>query len=288
MDEYTKHEILELVWFGVYVVLVIGIFTLLVGFGLGGFEAEEVLKKNMFYIPYGAIFFIGVMLLKVAGILVFKKKHADIEGPISHDSEQSPIGSLRLVKNPLLLIFFCLIFFGLLGFLASRYQTFFSEIPRYEQQFTEAADVFFSVYPASPSETLGAIFLISLVGFVLGYYVMKGKLGKTWFLILFIPIGTLVSTFYGIANHIMRYSGSEIAMQNVVIFWTIGGLITTISGSVIPFLIMHDVNNFFFRFSRLFGSEIVMFITFTVIGLLLLLSLLIYFRKRKKRRSSTT
>lgn len=244
---------------------------------------ESVLQKNIFYLGYGALFLFGVIALKVAGIFVFGKEHADVDGTILHDPEQSLFPNFRIIKSPWLLGYFCVILFGLLGYVASRYQTFFNAIPDYEQQFTKGADLFFSVYPASPCETLGALFLISLLGFILGYMVMKGKLSKGWFLVMFLIGAPIISMLFGVINHIARYSGQDIAMASVAVFWFVGGLITAITGSVLPFLIAHDANNFFFRFSTLFGSEIVTFVTFSVIGLMTVLFLIVLFRRGKKK-----
>ena len=139
------------------------------------------------------------------------------------------------------------------------------------------------MYPASPSETLGALFLISLYGFILSLLVLKNKLPKYLFIILFIIGSIIISAIFGIINHYARYGFDEVAIQNVAVFWSFGGLITAITGSVIPFLILHDVNNFFFKLAKLFSSDIITFITFTIIGILFLGFLLIYLRIRKKR-----
>jgi len=283
MDDYTKHEILELVVLSVYVTLITGIAVLFVGLSLGGFEREAILQKAMFYVPFGIVFLFGIVALKIAGIFVFGKKHSDIEGVVIHDPVQSPMPNLKIIKNPFLLGFFCIIVFGLLGWLASKYQTFFSALPDYQQQFTKSADLFFAVFPASTVETLGALFLISLLGFILGYMVMKQKLSKGWFLGMFFIGGPLISMFYGIINHLARYGGQEIAMQSVALFWFFGGLLTELTGSVIPFLIMHDANNFFFKFSKLFSSEVVTITTFLILGMMTILFLITLFKPKKNK-----
>lgn len=286
MNKYLEDEVYEIVWLVVYVGLVTGIFTLFFGLGGGGFEKDVILQKNMFYIGYGVLFLIGIIGLKIAGIFVFGKKHANIDGTITHDPEQSVLPKWKVFKNTFLLAFFCIILFSLLGWLASRYQTFFNAVPNYEQQFTKGADLFFSVYPASPCETLGALFLISLLGLFLGIMIKKGKLSKLWFLVLFLIGAPIISLIYGIINHLMRYGGQDVAMSSVAMFWFIGGLLTAITGSVIPFLLMHDINNFYYRFSTLFGNEIVTTTTFLVIGLLTVLFLFILFKGRKKNENT--
>ena len=283
ISDYIKKEILELVSLIVYITLVIGSFSLFFLFGGGGIEKSEILTKNNFYIPYGIIFLFGIVSLKIAGMFIFGKSNASQEGSIIHDPEQSPIGRFLIIKNPFLLAFFSIILFSLIAWFFTNQQTFFVQSINYEQQFTLGADLFFSVYPASPSETLGALFLISLYGFILSLLVLKNKLPKYLFIILFIIGSIIISAIFGIINHYARYGFDEVAIQNVAVFWSFGGLITAITCSVIPFLILHDVNNFFFKLAKLFSSDIITFITFTIIGILFLGFLLIYLRIRKKR-----
>ncbi len=280
VKEYVKREIIELVWLISYITLVIGIFSLAFGLGFGGFERESILQKNIFYIGYGVLFLIGLVSIKVAGIFLFTEDDEVIEGSLIHDPEQGLFPKWRLFKNPWLLSYFSIIVVSLLGWFASRYQTFFSAVPKYQQQFTKGADIFFSVYPASPSETLGALFLISLIGLILGIMVKRGKLGRMTFLFMFIIGGTTISIIYGVINHIARYSGSDVAMGSVIFFWSLTGLVTTVSGSIIPAFILHDGNNFFYKFSRLFSSDVTTYITFSIISLGILLFLIFYFRKR--------
>ena len=282
--KFFRREIIELAVVGVYLAIVIGLFTLIAGFAAGGFEKSEILEKNNFFIPYAIVFYLGIVSLKVIGLFIFGRKNQDVEGAVVHDPEQSPVGNFRLVKNPLLLIFFSFIVFSLLFWIFTNQQTFFNATPVLSQQFTTSADLFFSVYPASPSETLGAVFLIGLLGLILGIFVKKGKVGQGVFWALFIPGSTIISGLYGVLNHLLRYGFDEVAMQNVAIFWSFGGLITAVTGSMIPFLILHDLNNFFFRFSQLFSNDIITFITFTTIGILMVLFLIFFTRARRKKK----
>ncbi len=281
MTILDNQEVKEIVVLSIYTVLILGIASLMFGFGLGGFERSDVLEKNNFYIPYGLAFLIGIIVLKFAGKGLFRTKKE--EGQLIHDPEQSPLGGFKIVKNPWLLAFFSIIAFSLLGWFFTNQQTFFNETPVYEHQFTTGADLFFSIYPASTAETLGALFMISLFGFILAVFVKRGKLGHGTFMVLFILGTTIVSATYGIINHLARYGFSEIALRNVAIFWAFGGFITSITGSVIPFLFMHDINNFFFRLSKLFSSDVVTFITFTIITILSVFFFILLFRSRGKQ-----
>ena len=113
---------------------------------------------------------------------------------------------------------------------------------------------------------------------------MKGKLSRGWFLGMFIVGGSIISMIYGLINHIARYGEQAVAMSSVLIFWFIGGLITTLTGSMIPFIIMHDVNNFYYRFSTLFGSDIVTFTTFAVLGLMSVVFMIVLFKGKNAKK----
>jgi hypothetical protein len=278
-----KRALTEILALVIYVVFVIGILSLSFGFGAGGFDRSEILAKNNFYIPYGIIFLLGIVAVKLISVFYFKGSNEDNEGSIIHDPEQTPLKDVKVFQNPFLLGYLSIIVFSLFGWWFSTTQTFFADVPVYEQQFTKGADIFFSMYPASPSETLGAIFLISLVGFAISILVKKKKITPLTSYFLFIIGGTFVSFLYGIINHLARYGSSAIALKNVAVFWTIGGLLTTVTGSAIPFLIMHDINNFFVRFSKLFSSDIVTITTFMIIGILVIAFVLLLIRKGKKK-----
>jgi hypothetical protein len=283
VSSYAKKEVLELVWLAVYIGLTVGIFTLFFGLGAGAFSEEDVFVKNNFYIPYGITFLVLIIMLKIAGLIVFSKKDSEIEGSLSHDPDQSLLGKLRVVRNPFMLTLLMVIVFGVLGWFATRFQVFFSGVPSLEQQFTKGADLFFSVYPGSPSETLGAFFLMSLFGLIVGIMALRGRISRGMFPVFIIIGYPLLSMMYGYINHLARYGGSELAITNVLVFWFIGGLITALTGSMIPFFIMHDANNFFFRLSKLFSSEIVTAISFTIVISMAILFVWLVLRKGKNK-----
>ena len=163
--------------------------------------------------------------------------------------------------------------------------TFFfptSDVPIFGQQFTETADIFFSIYPASTAETAGAIFFAAIVAFAINRF-LYSKIGKSsWYLaIASFPIST---TLYGIINHLMRYSSSDIAMFNVGVFWFITGLLVILFGSVIPSFVQHDVNNLFVKLSELFSSDAIFTYSLAVIIVGWILFLLLVFGLPKKKK----
>ena len=145
------------------------------------------------------------------------------------------------------------------------------------------ANLWFSVFPASISETLGAAFLIAIFGLILGWAGLKQNLKSYWMAILFIPGSMFISGLYGFLNHLARYGGSEVAISSVVLFWVVLGFLISATGSIIPGIIFHDLNNFFVSFGKFFGSEVVAFTTLTVVGILVAVFLLVWRKVRKSK-----
>jgi len=235
------------------------------GFAAGGFERDNILQKFFFYSPFGAI--LGLISLKLILIITGNNK---FKGAIIHDPDTDGIFSygysLKVIKNPIFLFIMSWLIFSSLFLLAVNENTFFNAIPVVEQQFTTTADIFFSMYPASPSETFEGIFFISLLSFFLSYFT-QGKLSKSVYLFLTVIIMTIGGATFGYLNHLLRYGFNEVAIQNVILFWGFGGFITALIRSVIPFLVLHDVNNLFVKLNQLFSSDSV--ITYTVIVLII-------------------
>lgn len=289
IKDYFTREILEILFLIIYVVILVGIFSMFFGFGAGGFEREAILQKNGFYLNYGHYFLIGLIAIKMAALILFKKaKDKSLEGSFIHDPEQSIFSKFLIIRNPFLLYFFSIILFSLLAWwLVQLNQTaFFMPTPIYEQQFSTGADLFFNVYPASPVETLGALFLISLFDLFMAILLYKGKFGRGFFMITSILVYPIISLVYGLINHAARYSSSDVAYSNVALFWFVGGEVTALTQSVIPFLAMHDVNNFYKRLSELFSSDIITFLTFVSLAILIIsfIVLYLYLKKRKNNR----
>ena len=87
---------------------------------------------------------------------------------------------------------------------------------------------------------------------------------------------------FGIVNHLIRYGDSQIALTTVAVFWGLGSLLTLISGSVIPFLIMHDTNNFFFKLKVLFSSDIILYSTIFILIILSIAWIYLFLIRKKK------
>ena len=255
---------------------------------LGGFEKQSILEKFWFYSGPGIGFILGIIAIAIASFIIFKEKDKEINGVILHNPDKGILSFMGKHLTVFNTIFVSLIIFGVLGIFSSTTQTFLSEIPATQQQFTETADVAFSMYPASPAETFGLVFVILLVLLGLGLYYKKKGIPKGSFLIVSVPIVLVLSIIYGVVNHTLRYSGSELSMLVVMVFWALMGLLIVLTGSIIPSLIMHDTNNLFYKLNILFSSDSVIYVTIGIMVLLIVIYvMLVIFRKKKVKKIET-
>jgi len=286
-EKWEVKTTLILLGFVIYGVFSTILLPMLVGLGpLGGFEVRAILEKFWFYSGMSIGFLLGIIAISIASFIIFKEKDKDINGIILHNPEKGVFGFAKKYLTVFNMVFVSLILFGLLGIFSSTTQTFFSEIPETQQQFTETADVMFSVFPASPSETFGLVFVVLLFLFILGLYYKKKNIPKGSFLIISIPIVLVVSLAYGWINHVMRYGQSELSMVVVLLFWGLMGLLIVLTGSIIPSLLLHDTNNLFYKLNILFSSDIVIYATVGILILITTIFIMIkIFGKKKVKKS---
>ena len=95
--------------------------------------------------------------------------------------------------------------------------------------------------------------------------------------------GILLAGLYGYLNHLLHYGSNEISLTVVILFWSVGGFLTVLTGSAIPFIIMHLMNNLFFDLKNFYSNDLILI--FTIVVLILLSSFYLYlyvFKKKKK------
>lgn len=283
-DKYEIKTSLGLLGFVIWGVVSIILIPMLIGLGpLGGFEKEAILQKFWFYAGPGMGFLIGIIAISIASFIIFKEKDKEINGVYIHNPEKGVFSFMSKYLTPLNLILGSLLVFGTIGIFSTVTQTFFTEIPMIEQQFTETAEVMFSVYPPSPAETFGLIFVVMLSLFSLGLFYKKNNTPKGSFVYVSIPITIIVSVLYGVINHTLRYSSSDLSMLVVMVFWGFMGLMLILFGSLIPLLLFHDINNLFSKLNKMFSSDKVVYVTIGVLVFIFIIFIMrIIFKKRKK------
>ena len=126
------------------------------------------------------------------------------------------------------------------------------------QQFSPSDSLLFSTFLIPISEEAMNIFVIGLLVLLLIFISVKYKLSVEEYTIYYfigIPIIIgILARFW----HSSAYPGSDISLWVVFLFWTIKALIILATGFVFAGIFMHQSNNFFLDFPRLFSSDIVL------------------------------
>lgn len=249
---------------------IIFIFLLLipqiVALGKGAIAVEEFQTKFFSYSIWGIGFFIGIALLFAVELAITNKdglygNSLAFDSPGEVPGLQSPY-----FKNRWKLVILSIIIFSLAGlFVGFRGQSF-TGIGSLEQQFTPTDDLIFRSSIVPTAENLGAAFVLALTIFFLRYLGRKYNWNKNTFMTFSILGGSIIVMIYGLINHLFRYSNSDIALFNVGGFWLIGGLISVMSGSFIPFWVLHFMNNFFIDMRGIYSSDILLIMTLIAIG----------------------
>lgn len=254
-----------------------------VGLGATGFESDIVLQQFFFYVAPGIGFLIGIILLFIVETLIIKgdKKYGDSLA-FNSPGELVPI-KFRFLRNPFQLILLSIIIFSVLGLVnVFTEQRTFTGVGVLEQQFSQTESLLFSTALIPVSENLGAAFFLAFTIFLLRVAARKYTWSKQNFVILSVFMGTIVVGIYGLINHLLRYGDSEISLLKVFGFWSAGGFLSVLSGSFIPFWIMHADNNVFFDFARSFSSDSILIWAVIFIVVLAAIYLAIYGFGRKK------
>ena len=250
-----------------------------IGLSRAGFDTEEILRQFFFYAVTGGFSLLGIILLF---FFENRKKEGDSDygsGLCFSSPDEKP--SLGIFKRfgqfqifLISMITFCAI--GLFSYI--NRQVTFTGISVLAQQFSEIDSLLFSSFLIPVAENLDLAFLIALGIFGIRSLARRQDwdstsfMGMVW---LLVPIGGI----FGIANHLLRYSGSEVALATVFIFWSVGTALTLITGSFIPFLCMHFANNFFFDLGRFINSEVLLIYGGLAIAVLVVLYFFIYRHK---------
>ena len=156
-------------------------------------------------------------------------------------------------KTFLAVLFFSLIFLSVnaLGFKQSLVGI--NQLPT--QQFTNLDSLVFSslLTPAAENLLFTGVLALSFLLLQMLFIKLKGseKDYSGWAFL----IAVLVSSGLGVIWHLNAYSGSDVALGVVAVFWGIMGLLSLVTGLFTIPLVFHIMNNFFVDFSRLYVSD---------------------------------
>lgn len=242
-----------------------------IGLSREGFDVAQVLSQYFFYAVTGGISMLGIWFLF---FYENQEKYRDNDYGsgiyFSYPGEKPSISFFKkFTQFQLFLASF--IIFNIIGlFTYVTRQTTFTGVAALAQQFTEIDSVLFSSFLVPVAENLDLAFVLALGVFTLRYSARKydwtpGNFIGSQYTLIF--LGGL----FGVANHLLRYSGSDVAVLTVLSFWTIGSLITILTGSFLPFLCMHFANNVFFDLGRFLSNEVLTIYTgLTLVGFIIL------------------
>lgn len=279
-QQSMKKKILREFMLLMFVCFIAFLLSQTIGLAFSGFESAHVLQQFSFYVVgiVGAfIIAIGVVLQ----IIITKRDNIYGSSTLFNSPGETPSIPIPFFKRTFLLFLFFLIFFLILGvfFLRTQQTAFTGFIIPLEQQFTPTQSILFTATLIPGSENLMFAALLLIAFLVISFYARKYNWDKGVFIIITWFSLTILGTIYGIANHLLRYSGSDIDIFRVAGFWFLGSILTLSTGSFIPFWVAHIVNNLIFDLKEYLSSDI---ITIWVIGIIILLSVLFLYLVFKK------
>jgi len=251
-----------------------------IGLGRTGFDTRSYLEQFWFYVGPGLGFLFGIFILYVCELAIKEddKKYGD--SLCFNSPGRVPAAPLGIFKDWRKLVLLSLIVFSVLGVYAAFTNTTFTGIGNVEQQFTVVDSLIFKGALIPPAEKLGAAFAFAFVLFLWRYACREFNWPRGLFIAVSILLALMVFASFGYLNHIMRYETVEIALFTVLLFWTVGGLLTALSGSFIPFWIMHIANNLFFELGKHYTNQIVAVWTGGFVILLGLTYILLFVRRK--------
>ena len=266
-----------------------------VGFAGKGFDTRLVLDQ---FSLYGVIALAATFILAASFFIIIKKTNVEYFETIYFSSHDKSILPFFRKWSGLKLFMFFLIIFSIFGIFITIQQIQFTGLSApdlssesavssglVEQQFTRGGALLYNLFLIPASENL---MVHALTGLILLFFLLplafRFKWSKPNYLIFSILLFMVLFGILGVANHLLRYGSEEGSLLVVAMFWAFGGLITAITGSFIPFWVMHIVNNFFLEINRWFSNDII--IAGIIVGEIILITLFFYLFVGKNKGQS--
>jgi hypothetical protein len=275
------------------------LFAEFIGLGKGGFsftvspsdtaEINFVLFQFLFYAGPGIGFLLGILVLFVVE-LVIVQGDADYGNSISFMSAGEepglPGGYFKGFKGTMKLIMLSIIVCSCFGMYAAVNHQTFTGIGTLKAQFTLGDNLVYTSALIPASENLGAAFTWAFALVIWRAICRKNKINKGVFIVISVLLAILAFGAYGFINHQLRYGFNEVAIMSVLVFWCLGGLITVVSGSFIPFWLLHIANNLFYELGNNFASDKIMIYGIAFVILMSIAYILLFVRRSSNPRMS--
>jgi len=254
-----------------------------IGLGRTGFDSTNVLQQFFFYTGPAVGFLLGILLFFIAELYISKGDNLYGDSVSFASPGESPAPTKLVPRGQFRLFLLSVIIFFIFGlYLVYTKQTFADVATLGKQQFTVLDSIIFSSALVPAAENLGAAFVWALSLFFIRSLCRRKNLSKNSFMIIAVFFAPVIFGLFGLFNHLLRYGNSDVALLYVIMFWAIGGIITVLSGSFIPFWILHLSNNLFVDLSKYYTNDIILVFTIaSIIGIIIIYALL-YLRRNKK------
>ena len=259
-------------------VMVIAAFALTAGKGL---DDPNFVSRFILYAILGTVGIAYVILVALYNVSAKKR----VLKVIIHDPEESIIGKFKVVRNPLLLGLVTLDIFTIPLFYAGKYSnTFFSGISFTRQQITTFSNLWAnSAFPLN--ENWLFLVPISLL------YTWNWKANRKSNIVLFwainlIGIPVLMAVGWMLFHNAV-YGSDEAALLSTFIFGGISVMLTMLTVSVIPWLILHFLTDFMLALKKfgLMSSDTIAFAVFAFEILFIILTIIVWRWDKKKAKA---
>jgi len=243
-----------------------------------------------FQIPASIVAFAIFILLGLAGVVyifldkVFLKKGISIW----HDPEKGLLTKIpnrqfvRIISNPIFLALILIVFFSpLLYYLNVVQKSALISAPEYS--FLDVpAKVFFAGEPTVLGETMFQVFLYG-ISWAIAFKVSGGNFAVLYLVLFFlIVVCAGIMTIY----HLARYSGQEPKLFSVFVFFWMTFFLAFLFGSVLVFIIPHDISNWLWGAKGVLSADLTFFLAIAVYAVVLFAFAYFLIFYLSKRRSS--
>lgn len=232
-----------------------------IGLGKGGFDLNSAILPTSrfaqftYYLATGLISAFIVCLLILVERFVIKGDIIYGNGLGFYSPNDHPHTKLKVFGKPFQLLLICIIIFGILGLIVGVTKQSFFGVGAVQQQFTKFDNINFNATLVAISENLGVAAIAAISIFSVRYFARAKKWSRNTFMLVAWIATIIVVTLYGVSNHQLRYGFNDYNLLNIAGIWFVGAVITMFSGSFIPFLTLHIVNNVFFDAGKLFSAD---------------------------------
>ena len=244
---------------------VVFLLTLLVVFG-----TDIARTQNSFFgIPsvfFGMLLFFLLGVFGVIWVVVDKFLLKKVDMSLLHDPEKGVLskvpdrGFQRFICNPVILIFLLVIILSPLYYFQNIIQNSPIGAPEYSV-LDDAGKVFYAGEPTVFGEGIGLQMVLWGASFAFVKWLSRGN---SFLLYGILFLFTFVDTAFMTVYHLLRYAGQDPALIAVTFFFWTTFLLAWAFGSVIVFIIPHNITNWLWGAKSILSTDVIFY---TAIGI---------------------